>query len=137
MRIGEVAAKAGVSVKAVRYYESLGLVSARRLGNGYRDYDDYQLRLIREIHELGRVGIKADQTRPFLDCIVSGNEQGDDCPASLDTYRSAIDEMTNRMDLLAERRAALESLLASARDRAVPLCEFAPAPSGIVLASSQ
>ena len=39
MRIGEVARQAGVTIKAVRYYESLGLVSAQRLGYGYRDYD--------------------------------------------------------------------------------------------------
>jgi DNA-binding transcriptional MerR regulator len=125
MLIGEVAERAGVTVKAVRYYESLGLVTARRRGNGYRDYDEHQLRLIREIHELGRLGITAEQSRPFLECIVSGNEQGDDCPASLETYRRAIDDMSDRMSRLAERRAALERLLASAAARTDPLCELA------------
>ncbi len=39
MRIGELAREAGVTVKAVRYYESLGLLDAARLGNGYRCAD--------------------------------------------------------------------------------------------------
>ena len=125
MLIGEVAERAGVTVKAVRYYESLGLVTASRLDNGYRDYDSHQLRLIREIHELGRLGITAERSRPFLDCIVSGNAQGDDCPASLESYRRAIDDTSERMSRLAERRAALEALLASAAARTEPRCELA------------
>jgi DNA-binding transcriptional MerR regulator len=40
MKIGELAREAGVTVKAVRYYESLGLLGAARLGNGYRDFGE-------------------------------------------------------------------------------------------------
>jgi DNA-binding transcriptional MerR regulator len=126
MRIGEVARQAGVTIKAVRYYESLGLVSAQRLGNGYRDYDEHAVRLVREVHALGALGIKAEQTRPFLDCLVSGNAEGDDCPASLETYRAAIAEMSSRITDLTQRRDALIALLASASDRAEPLCDLTP-----------
>ena len=126
MRIGEVARQAGVTVKAVRYYESLGLVAAERLGNGYRDYDEYDVRLVHEIHALGALGIRAELSRPFLDCLVSGNAQGDDCPASLDTYRDAIADMTSRIDDLTERRDALITLLDRATERGEPLCDLTP-----------
>ena len=126
MRIGEVARQAGVTVKAVRYYESLGLVAAQRLGNGYRDYDEHDVRLVHEIHALGTLGIRAELSRPFLDCLVSGNAQGDDCPASLDTYRVAIADMTSRINDLTERRDALMTLLARATERGEPLCELTP-----------
>jgi DNA-binding transcriptional MerR regulator len=124
MRIGEAAGRAGVSTKAVRYYESLGLVIAARLGNGYRSYDEAQVRRIREIRSLARLGIPAEQTRPFLDCLDSGMAAGDDCPASLDTYRSAIEDMDRRLADLAERRAALADQLATATARRAPLCLF-------------
>jgi len=40
MRIGELAAAAGVSVKAVRYYEEIGVLAPpARTSSGYRDYD--------------------------------------------------------------------------------------------------
>ncbi|MCW2798542.1 MAG: thiol-specific antioxidant related protein/peroxidoxin BcpB [Aeromicrobium sp.] len=126
MRIGEVAQQAGVTVKAVRYYESLGLVEAQRLDNGYRDYDDHDVRLVHEIRALGTLGIRAELSRPFLDCLVSGNAQGDDCPASLDTYRSAITDMSSRINDLTERRDALIALLASATGRGEPLCDLTP-----------
>lgn len=129
MRIGEVARAAGVTVKAVRYYESLGLVRAGRLPNGYREYDDAQVLRIREIRTLGALGITAERTRPFLDCLASGHGSGDDCPASLDTYRDAIADLASRIDQLVERRDGLAARLAAATARSgppVPRCELAP-----------
>ena len=39
MRIGDFAARAGLTARQVRHYTDVGLLSATRLGNGYRDYD--------------------------------------------------------------------------------------------------
>ncbi|MDF9810796.1 MerR family transcriptional regulator [Streptomyces sp. SPB162] len=38
MRIGELAAQAGMSRDTIRFYEKIGLVQGRRLPNGYRDF---------------------------------------------------------------------------------------------------
>ncbi|MEP6478638.1 MAG: MerR family transcriptional regulator [Rhodoglobus sp.] len=124
MRIGEVAERAGVSAKAVRYYESLGLLAVDRHTNGYRDYDESQVELVREIRSLGRLGIPADDTRPFLDCLVSGNLRGDDCSESVATYSATIDELSTRIDELSARREALRQLRDHAVMRGEPLCEF-------------
>ncbi|TCC15320.1 MerR family transcriptional regulator [Kribbella sindirgiensis] len=53
--IGAVARLAGVSVKAVRHYSDLGLLTARRTAAGHRRYDDtavVRLRLIRTLRAL-------------------------------------------------------------------------------------
>ncbi|MFF7726387.1 MerR family transcriptional regulator [Streptomyces sp. NPDC008001] len=107
MRIGELARRAGTTAKAVRYYESLGLLTPARLPNGYRSYDAQHVRLVREIRALGRLGIPAERTRPFLECLTAGRQYGDDCPASLAGYRAAIDELTERIEGLTARRTAL------------------------------
>ncbi|WP_058043505.1 MerR family transcriptional regulator [Streptomyces roseifaciens] len=117
MRIGELARRAGVTTKAVRYYESLGLITARRLANGYRDYDENDVRLAQEIRVLRGLGIPAERTRPFLDCLEAGRRHADDCPASLAGYRDAIDELTERIDALTARRAVLISHLQEAAHR--------------------
>lgn len=117
MRISEVARRAGVSVKAVRYYESLGLVTAQRSPNGYRWYDESQARRIEEIRDLGRLGIVAERTRPFLDCLASGAGSGDDCPPTLSVYREAIADLDDRLAQLARRRDGLVARLAAAETR--------------------
>lgn len=57
MNIGEAAAKAGVTPKMVRHYESLGLLPrVRRSESGYRIYDEaevHTLRFIRRSRDLG------------------------------------------------------------------------------------
>lgn len=123
MRIGELARQANVTAKTVRYYESVGLLEATRLPNGYRDYDERQVRLVREIRELNALGIRVEQTRPFLECLISGHRHGDDCPDSRSTYRAVIDDLGERIDELSSRRDALVALLASA-ERTEPRCEF-------------
>ena len=117
MRIGELACRAGVTTKAVRYYESLGLLRPERLANGYRDYDEHDVRLAQEIRALNALGLAVKRTRPFLDCLAVGHQHADDCPASLVEYREAIDELTQRIDGLTARRAALIAHLQQAAHR--------------------
>lgn len=117
MRIGELARRAGVTTKAVRYYESLGLLMPARLANGYRDYDERDVRLAREIRALSGLGIPVERTRPFLDCLAVGHQHADDCPASLAGYRRAIDELTQRITGLTARRTALIAHLQEAAHR--------------------
>lgn len=119
MRIGEAAARAGVSAKAVRYYESLGLITPSRLGNGYRDYSERDLRLVCEVRDLKQLGIPVERTRPFLDCLATGADHGDDCPASLAAYRDAIAEVTERITALNAKRAVLVSQLQRAARRTI------------------
>ncbi|MFF9409688.1 redoxin family protein [Streptomyces anandii] len=101
----------------MRYYESLGLLAPARLANGYRDYDEHDVRLTQEIRALGRLGIPVEATRPFLECLDLGHQHADDCPAALAGYRDAIDELTQRIEGLTARRATLVAHLHEAAHR--------------------
>jgi peroxiredoxin/DNA-binding transcriptional MerR regulator len=107
MRIGELARRAGVSQKAVRYYERLGLVVPGRSGNGYRDYDESHLRVVAEIRDLAASGIAPGRAAPFVECLRTGHEHGDDCPAALAAYRDSIAEVDRVIASLAARRQRL------------------------------
>ncbi|MFF7971265.1 MerR family transcriptional regulator [Streptomyces sp. NPDC007905] len=117
MKISELARQAGVTTKAVRYYESLGLITPERLANGYRDYTGDDVRLVREIRTLQQLGIPVERTRPFLECLATGRAHADDCPASLASYREAIDQLTERIEALTARRATLIAHLNAAAHR--------------------
>lgn len=133
MRISELARQAGVTTKAVRYYESLGLITPERLANGYRDYTEDDVRLVREIRALNDLGLPVERTRPFLECLAAGSLHADDCPSSLATYRAAIDDLTERIEALRARRATLITNLRVAAHRGstvVPLKEAGAADDG-------
>ncbi|WP_449280663.1 MerR family DNA-binding transcriptional regulator [Leucobacter sp.] len=111
MRIGELARRAGVSVKAVRYYERIGLIEAYREPNGYRDFAERHVRAVREIRELGELGIAPGRAAPFVECLEAGHEHGDECVSSLAVYRDAIAELDRAIDALSARRSELRRRL--------------------------
>jgi DNA-binding transcriptional MerR regulator len=107
MRIGELAARAGTTTRTLRYYESRGLLPARRNDNGYRTYDEDDLKLLRQIRTLQDFGFDLEETRPFLECLRAGHPEGDSCPASLAVYRRKLAELD---ELIGELRAVRETV---------------------------
>ncbi|KES05537.1 MerR family transcriptional regulator [Streptomyces toyocaensis] len=141
MRIGELAARAGTTTRTLRYYESRGLLPARRTTNGYRTYDEGDLKLLRQIRTLQDFGFDLEETRPFVECLRAGHPEGDACPASLQVYRRKLDELDALIGELRAVRAQVGEQLAraeSARDRLAagaaaeegpePLCELGGKP---------
>jgi DNA-binding transcriptional MerR regulator len=131
MRIGELAEQAGTSTRTLRYYEQQGLLAARRTSNGYRDYNDVDLRLVQEIRTLLELGFNLEETRPFVDCLRSGRQTGAECPASievLDRKLSDLDSCIARL-LLARRRVSNE--LAAARGRDDPATARGHEPAAV------
>lgn len=125
MRIGELAQRASVSPKAVRYYEARGLLGGERLPNGYRDYDEADVRVVSEIRALSSLGIRVDDTRPFVECLIAGHAHGDDCAGSVEAYRDAIATLDAQIADLSRRRFALVAMLDAATARTSCDCEAA------------
>ncbi|EPD54484.1 MerR family transcriptional regulator [Streptomyces sp. HGB0020] len=127
MRIGELAARAGTTTRTLRYYESRGLLPARRGTNGYRSYDEGDLKLLRQIRTLQDFGFDLEETRPFVECLRAGHPQGDSCPASLAVYRRKLDELDALIGELTAVRATIAVRLAAADEPPgdePPLCEM-------------
>src|SRR3954464_12920036 len=116
MHISDLAAEAGVTVKAVRYYESQGLLKPQREPNGYRTYRDDDVVVVREVKALLSLGLTAEQTYPFIECLRAGNERADVCPGSLTAYRTRIADVDRRSSELSDLRARLTDLLADAEN---------------------
>lgn len=109
MRIQELAARSGTTTRALRYYEEQGLLPAARSANGYRSYDEHHVRLVREIRSLQSIGFSLADVRPFVECLLDGHEDGDECPASVDVYRrklAALDHRIGELTGIRDRLAA-------------------------------
>ncbi|MCX3064252.1 MerR family transcriptional regulator [Streptomyces beihaiensis] len=134
MRIGELADRAGTTTRTLRYYESRGLLPARRDEHGYRTYDESDLRALRQIRTLQDFGFELEETRPFVECLRAGHPEGDSCPASLAVYRSKlteldalIGELTAVREKVGEQLARAEQAMTALADQETgPLCELQP-----------
>lgn len=111
MLVGELARRSGTTVRALRYYEQLGLVVPSRLPNGYRIYEPVAVRQVIEIRALVGLGLTVEQTRPFVDCLADGHLSAGECPESLAAYRTAIGRLDDQIDELAQRRRQLTDQL--------------------------
>jgi DNA-binding transcriptional MerR regulator len=67
LSIGEFARRSWLSPKALRLYESEGLLVPERESNGYRAYDTDQLRDARVVRLLRRLDMPVQQVRAVLD----------------------------------------------------------------------
>ena len=114
MRIGELARRAGVSARALRYYEQQGLIVARRSANGYREYSEADLKLVTEIRSLLTVGFTLEDARPFVACLRAGHESGASCPESVAVYQRKLAEIDEEIRALLARRAEVAGQLATA-----------------------
>jgi MerR family redox-sensitive transcriptional activator SoxR len=64
--IGELASRSGVAPSAVRFYESIGLLSSRRTNGGHRLFPRHTLRRVAFIRVAQRVGLSLDEVKESL-----------------------------------------------------------------------
>ncbi|MEV0729735.1 redox-sensitive transcriptional activator SoxR [Polymorphospora sp. NPDC050346] len=102
LRPGQVAARAGVAVSALHYYESLGLIRSRRTAGNRREYRRDTLRVIAFIRAAQRVGVSLERIKEALDQLP---DQG--LPTKRDwaaISRQWHDDLTRRIDELTALR---------------------------------
>ncbi len=67
MTIGELARRTGVSAKAIRHYESIGLLPRpQRQANGYRRYGLVDVNRLLLLHRIRLLGVSLAQAKPLL-----------------------------------------------------------------------
>ncbi|MFJ3384797.1 MULTISPECIES: MerR family transcriptional regulator [unclassified Curtobacterium] len=72
MRIGDLAARAGVSVRSLRYYEEQGLLAADRTPSGQRTYDEAAVDRVRLVQQLYAAGLPSRTIAMLMPCVDSG-----------------------------------------------------------------
>ncbi|TDE43084.1 MerR family transcriptional regulator [Nonomuraea mesophila] len=114
MRIGEVADKAGVSVRALRYYEEQDLLQACRSPSGQRHYPDTAVGRVRLIQQLYAAGLPSRVVREVLPCVDSGAAQAP--PELLDRLTSERVRIDQQITDLLAARDRLDDVIANAVD---------------------
>lgn len=113
MRIGEVAARTGVSVDALRFYEEKKLIKPQRTANGYRHYPEQTLQLVGYIKLAQQLGFSLAEIGENLPLLWNSEEVSSDLLARL---------FAEKIALLDERVAQMQALRNLLAERAKQVC---------------
>ena len=97
VRIGVLAEATGTSRDALRFYESKGLIRATRSPNGYREYPDQAVELVRYVRTAQHLGFSLAE---ISNNVASVAEADDQAAALVALMRSKGAFIENRIDEL-------------------------------------
>jgi DNA-binding transcriptional MerR regulator len=108
MRIGEVAERAAVSTKTLRYYESIGLLpSADRTSTGYRSYGPDTLERVRFIRDAQASGLSLTEIQSVLELKAQGHRSCEHTRSLLHRHLHEIDAQIERLQTARRELAQL------------------------------
>ena len=97
MNIGRAAEETGLTVKTIRYYEDIGLVSAKRAANGYRAFGPAEIDRLKLLAQARLLGFGLEECRQLLDLNADPGRASRDVRAlalrNLDTVRDRIAQL--------------------------------------------
>lgn len=111
MKIGELSARTGVSIRSLRYYEQQGLLTPARHGNGYREYSTFTEEQVRTIQFYLSLGLSTEQIAGFLQCVLKNKEAF--CREVLPIYQQKLAEIDDQIQLLQNIKSNLEDRIHS------------------------
>ena len=120
LRIGDIAARAGVSTRSLGYYEEQGLLSSQRTSTGQRTYAESAVERVRLIQQFFTAGLPSRTILQILPCVDTGTATRESF-ALLAAERGRI---TAAMAELAAARDALDDIIHIAHH---PTAEHCPA----------
>jgi MerR family copper efflux transcriptional regulator len=109
MPIGELSRRTGLSIKAIREYEALGLIySAGRSEGNYRLFDDTALWCARVIGEMRSVGLTIKEIKRLADAYFADPDEpiGPKIAEALDRAEQRIDVQLEELEAVRRRIAA-------------------------------
>ncbi|MEV0823761.1 MerR family transcriptional regulator [Nonomuraea rubra] len=119
MRIGELARRTGVDQQLLRYYEKQGLLEPERAANGYREYTDQDIAVVRRIRELLAAGLSTAAIAELGTCV-RDEPPTPACAGAIRRLRGERDRMDRVIDRLLASRAALDVVIERGDDQAAP-----------------
>lgn len=110
MKIGELAERARVAPRLIRYYEQQGLLSAERAENGYRRYSEADAERLYRVAGLVQAGIPTRLVKVLVDAEDAAARSDASCP------RAVAELLVEELDGLDDRIACLTRSRDTIRD---------------------
>jgi len=119
MNIGEVAERAGLPAKTIRYYEDIGLIKPMRDSNGYRAFREDDLHKLSFLARSRALGFTIEDCRALLALYEDKGRASADVKRIANEHLARIDD---KIAALVSMRQTLSTLVASCAGDARPDC---------------
>ncbi|WP_369251253.1 MerR family transcriptional regulator [Streptomyces sp. R41] len=113
MRIGELAARTGASVRSLRYYEEQGLLTSTRSAGGQRHYTEDDIERVAFIQRLYKAGLSSRTIMELMPCRDAPSDENSD--AALERMAKERDRLSAHIEDLLNTRDALDGLMVAAQ----------------------
>lgn len=113
MKIGQLAERTGVSAKAIRYYEDIGVLpEPTRAPNGYRDYTPAAADRIDFIQDAQSAGLSLVEIQSILELRDGGEAT---CGHVIESLETRLADVDRQMEDLRRTRRRLTEIITRAR----------------------
>lgn len=120
LTIGGLAARTGVNIETIRYYERIGMIpSPPRTAGGQRRYDESHLRRLAFLRRCRELGFPLDEIRALL-ALVDGGDYS--CEDVRNMTLRHLDSVRRRIADLQVMERTLDRMAAECAGGAVPEC---------------
>ncbi|WP_454854390.1 MerR family transcriptional regulator [Promicromonospora soli] len=112
MKIGELAARTGVTTRLIRYYEQQELLDADRAPNGYRTYTEAHVERVSRVAGLVQAGIPTRLVKVLLETEDAAARAEPTCPREVaEQLATELVGVQARIDCLTRSRDAIRGFL--------------------------
>ncbi len=117
---GALARQAGVNIETIRYYEKIRLMpEPYRTGNGYRVYDDADLKRLSFIRRCRELGFSLDEVRDLLGLVDGGDYT---CAEVRDLSIVRLGDVRQKIRDLRKMERTLKEMVSQCDGGLVPEC---------------
>lgn len=127
MNIGRAARQSGLPPKTIRYYEDIGLLTAGRAANGYRDYSNEDVHRLRFVQRSRSLGFSVEECRDLLSLYTDRDRASADVKA---IATEKLGEIDRKIAELTGLREMLGHLVENCHGDARPDCPIIDGLSG-------
>lgn len=108
MKIKDLSRLTGLSAKTIRYYESIGVLSAPpRTANGYRDYSEEDVERVRFVAGIRSLDLSLEEVKELL---ALQDRREAPCRTLLNLIQQKADQIKTRIRLLKKMEVELRQL---------------------------
>ena len=129
MNIGAASRHSGLPSKTIRYYEEIGLLTADRALNGYRDYSLEDVHRLRFLQRARGLGFSVEECRELLSLYSDRDRASSDVKA---IANEKLAEMDRKIEELRGLRRMLGHLVDNCHGDARPDCPIIDGLAGRV-----